>query len=128
MAIHFIWEESYEVGDEELDNQHKRIFKLANSLPETLDDERVRSSIMDIYRHARDHFFAEEIHMKEICYPGLDEHRKFHDGLIKKLSELGEQSFEDDESVLGFKKFVYDWIIEHIMVHDKDYFQFTQNI
>jgi len=126
MAIDFVWEDAYTVGDEEIDGQHQRMFRLANELPEVLDVPLVKRRIMDLYRHTREHFEAEEAMMKRIGYPGLDDHRELHIDLVTRLNAVSSGSFESARAVCDFKRFVYDWVLDHIMCRDKDYFRFAQ--
>ena len=127
MGIQFLWDETYTVGNPTLDEQHKRIFELANSLPEVVDKELIKGILWRLFKHVNEHFATEEKMMKDIGYPKLVEHRKLHDELITKLSDISTHSFDSDQSIFQFKKFIYDWIIEHIMNADKDYFRFVQN-
>lgn len=127
MSVQFVWDDSYSVGREDIDNQHKRMFNLANQLPEEPGKARVKMTIMDLYKHTREHFEAEEAMMKQIGYPKLDEHRELHNEFISKLNDVSVQSFDNDQSVFAFKKLLYDWLIDHILHHDKNYFRFTQD-
>ena len=126
MSIQFLWHERYTVGSPEFDEQHKRIFDLANSLPEEASEEEIKRIIWRLFKHANEHFTIEENMMKEMGYPQLSEHRKLHDELITKLSQISTYSFDNDQALFQFKKFIYDWIIEHIMNADKDYFRYVQ--
>jgi len=126
MGIQFLWDETYTVGNPTLDEQHKRIFELANSLPEVVDEELIKGILWRLFKHVNEHFATEEKMMKDIGYPKLVEHRKLHDELITKLSDISTHSFDTDQSIFQFKKFIYDWIIEHIMNVDRDYFRFAQ--
>ena len=65
--------------------------------------------------------------MKQIGYPKLDEHKELHERLVTKLSDLSTHSFDTDQSVSQFQKFVYDWLVDHIMKHDKEYFNSKKN-
>jgi hemerythrin len=125
MSIQFLWDEAYTVGNSKVDEQHKRIFELANSLPEVANEENIKRIIWTMFKHANEHFAIEEKMMKEIGYPKLAEHRELHDELITKLSHISTHSFDNDQSAFQFKKFIYDWIIEHIMNADKEYFRFV---
>ena len=127
MSIQFIWTDDYAVGNPALDEQHQRMFALANSLSEILSVEQIKKSIWHMFKHLNDHFSDEEKMMKEIDYPKLSEHRELHNELITKLSDISSYSFDSDESIFKFKKFIYDWLVEHIMIADKDYFRFLQN-
>ena len=126
MGIRFVWDQGYTVGNPAIDEQHKNMFVLANSLPEKMEAAEVKRVIMDLYKHSRQHFRDAVQMMKEIDYPKLKEHCELHEKLITQLNEISSRSFESDEEVVKFKRFVYDWVLDHILNHDKDYFHFTQ--
>ena len=126
MSITFLWEDKYSVGNPDIDGQHKKIFAISNSISIDMVKEEINPILMELFRYTRQHFRDEEKMMKEIGYPKVDEHRILHDDLITKLSEVSVKSFETNQSVIDFKKFVYDWITDHILVNDMDYFRFNQ--
>lgn len=126
MSIQFIWEDSYSVGREDIDKQHKHIFEIANSLSDTLDVATRSRFIMALYKHIREHFTAEEQMMKDIGYPKLEVHRNLHDDLITELNRIAEVSSRDREPFGKLKTFLYHWVIDHILNHDMDYFRFTR--
>jgi hemerythrin len=121
-----VWQEDYSVGKEELDQQHKRMFELANQTSEKLDSKSIKKIITTLYNHVQEHFGCEERHMLEIGYPKLDEHRELHNELICNLDDIAGQSFDTPQSISSFKQFISDWVINHIMDHDKDYFGFSR--
>jgi hemerythrin len=125
MKITFEWDETYAVGNDDIDEQHKKLFTLAKSVSDMTDAKQVKSHIMDLFKYTREHFCAEEQMMKQIGYPKLDEHKELHEELITKLSNLSTPSFDTDQSISQFQKFVYDWLVDHIMNHDKEYFHFN---
>jgi len=98
---------------------------LANSLGEELNRQQIKKIIMDLYKYTREHFSTEEKMMKEAGYPKLEKHRDLHEELITELNEVCNQTFDDEESVFIFKKFIFDWLIKHILNQDKDYFIFV---
>ena len=124
MSILFVWENSYSVGREDIDKQHKHIFEIANSLSDTPDVTTESRIIMALYKHIREHFTAEEQMMKEIGYPKLEEHRNLHDDFITKLNRIAEGSSMGKEPSGDLKTFLYHWVIDHILNHDMDYFRF----
>ena len=126
MSIQFVWENKYSVGNPIIDKQHKEMFKLGNDLPEVLSAQEIKPIIMGLYKYTREHFSMEEEMMKSIGFPLLAEHKILHEELISKLNEISSLSFETDKAVLSFKKFVYGWLIEHIMYQDIQYFKFSQ--
>ena len=126
MSVKFVWEEKYSVGDPVIDEQHKGLFAIGNSLPETANADDIKPLIMRLFKYTREHFLAEEQMMQRIGFPLLDEHRMLHEDLITKLNETSAQPLDTDDAVNGFKKFVFEWLTDHIMVQDKKYFQFSQ--
>jgi hemerythrin len=125
MPIKFVWDTSYSVGNEVIDSQHRRLFVLGNDM-QNIQLSDVTRTIMDLYKHTRQHFDTEEQHMKAIGYPKLEQHRELHIGLISGLNNLIEKPINTNIGLEGLKKFVYDWIIDHILNHDKKYFEFYQ--
>ena len=126
MSIQFLWEEKYSVGDEGIDAQHKQMLELANSLEDEMSAEDARSTILRLFQHAREHFADEEALMKKVGYPDLESHRKLHEDLITDLTNISARPFDDRAGVLEFRNFVYEWIIDHIMVKDLDYARYVR--
>lgn len=126
MGVSFSWDEKYSVGNEEIDGQHKYMFELANFLPESIEDGSVKKTVMALYKYILKHFSAEEAMMKNEGFPNAEMHMNMHNDLITKLNEITSVPFKDDENLLKFKKFVYDWVIEHIMHQDKKFFDFVK--
>jgi hemerythrin len=126
VSIQFIWEDSYSVGREDIDKQHKHIFVIASSLSDTIEVTRGNRIIMALYKHIREHFTAEEQMMKDIGYPKLEEHRNLHDNFITELNRIAEAkgSSTDKEPFGELKTFLYHWVIDHILNHDMDYVRF----
>lgn len=129
MHIHFEWDTSYELGHAEVDRQHRNIVALANAISEMDDTEVVQLAVMELFRHTREHFRDEEELMKSIDYPALEEHRKLHEELIESLNRTTARPIEGAEAIRSFRLFVYRWILEHLMEHDRqliDYVQLTR--
>jgi hemerythrin len=125
MPIKFLWDKSYSVGDEVIDSQHRHLFDLGNEI-QSIQLSDVTRTIMNLYKHTRQHFATEEQHMKAIGYTKLEKHRDLHNELISGLNKLIEKPIETQVGLEGLKQFVYNWIIDHILNHDKQYFEFYQ--
>jgi hemerythrin len=72
MGIQFIWDSSYSVGRDDIDDQHKRIFEMANSLPEVMDCETWKRSVMALYKHTREHFTADKGYLARLIAVHFD--------------------------------------------------------
>lgn len=128
MGINFIWDDKYSVGNKEIDDQHRYLFELASSLPESLEDGPLKKTIMALYKYALKHFNAEEEMMRAISYPDAVAHSQMHNDLVSRLNEISMIPFKNDEDLIRFKLFVYDWVIEHIMHQDKKFFDYARQI
>ncbi|MFQ6607878.1 MAG: bacteriohemerythrin [Fidelibacterota bacterium] len=126
MNKEFMWDEKYSVGNPDIDAQHKSMIELANSLSEDRKDEDNSGIIRRLYKHIREHFEDEENMMAKIGYPKLTEHKEHHKKLITELHKMNIRSFENENFEYNFKEFIYNWVTDHILNHDKDYFRFTQ--
>jgi hemerythrin len=104
------------------------MFERANALKEDLTEKQVRKIVMELYRYTREHFTEEEKMMQVSGYPKRKEHIRLHNELITRLNAVSNQPFDNNEAIWVFKKFVYDWLTEHILYHDKDYFRFRENL
>lgn len=127
MNIQFLWRDEYAVNHPLVDQQHQRLFDIVNTLPDNLDVPRIRQIIGFLFQHARDHFQVEEGVMAQHGYPGLADHRKLHEDLVTQLTRISETATRDEEAYLAFKKFLTDWIIDHILTQDKDFFRFVHD-
>jgi len=126
MPVKFVWDESYSVGNPHVDEQHRRLFELASSLPETMNKLAIQRAMVALYQHFRQHFDDEEQLMREMGYPALEAHRRLHDDLITTLNEVCEGSLDSPHSARRFKKFIYDWVTDHILHHDLEYAWFAR--
>lgn len=124
--MEFKWDDAYSVGNNEIDAQHKKLLELADMIPESMSEPLVKNYIMALCKYTREHFTVEEQMMQDMGYPKLEDHRQLHDGMIFSLRELSTKPFTDAKSVGEFKKFVYEWVIDHILRHDKEFIEFVQ--
>jgi hemerythrin len=129
------WDDRYSVKIQLIDDQHKELINMTNTLYEgcLAGDEAARSYFLEAVHGTVDyvkyHFAAEEKILENVKYPGFAEHKREHEGFVKKI-------FEDVESFQGGKKFVpnvfvrylKDWILTHIAVEDKKYAEYILNL
>lgn len=126
MSIIFSWSDEYCVGDADIDNQHRILMELANSLGDDMGMEEVKGILLQLVHHSKEHFTCEERMMEQIGYPDIAEHKKLHTDMITTLGDFCLQKYETADEVHEFRKFVYDWIIDHLLHHDKKFFRYVQ--
>jgi hemerythrin len=75
------------------------------------------------------HFAAEEQILGNIKYPDLAEHKREHEGFVKKVFEEV-KSFEQGKKFIPnvFVRYLKDWILTHIAVQDKKYAEYIINL
>ena len=121
------WEEKYSVGNKEIDDQHKKLFNLANTI-ELAEKSHVTKIIMGLYKYTMRHFTAEEKMMEKSGYPYLSEHKKLHDNLITKLNDISERAdMGTDIDMEKLRVFVFEWLTDHILKQDKDYMDYLKD-
>lgn len=119
------WDDSYLIGIEELDFEHKQLVEDINFLHRKLaeNDEKanIEGCLGDIFARMQAHFALEEHVMKVNHYPAYDEHKREHDDLLESYTESmlnfmnssGKDSGDMVESTLN------RWIVDHIQFSDK---------
>lgn len=121
----FKWDDSFLIGIEELDHEHKLLIGDINRLHKELARHDKKSEIEkrlgDIYARMQAHFALEEHVMKENDYEFFDEHKREHDELLDNYTEYMLQ-FLNQPGVFSSKRIedtLTRWIVTHIMESDK---------
>lgn len=119
------WDDSYLIGIEELDFEHRKLIEDINFLHKKLAEHDEKSIIEgclgDIFTRMQAHFALEETVMMKHDYPAYDEHKREHDMLLESYTESmlnfmnssGTDSGDLVESALN------NWIGGHIFTSDK---------
>jgi len=122
-----VWDQAFSMGNDEIDVQHKALFSLASSLESDLDNEQVRLVILELHRFMMHHFESEEAFMVEMEYPDIDEHIQQHNDLINKLKQLDQLDFTAEGPVKSLRKFLAEWLSDHILYEDMRYANYFRN-
>jgi hemerythrin len=120
------WEERYAVGIGTIDEQHKQLVHLTNTLHQACrqGEQTAMANFKEALRAAVDyvafHFTTEERIMEQTTYPDMAAHKKEHDGFVKKVLESTKQ-FDGGHTFAPkeFVEFLRDWLLTHIAVSDK---------
>ena len=120
------WRDSYSVGIDQFDNEHRKLVDLINRMFVIVRDKDDISAVSDAVARLIDytefHFSSEEAAMKEADFPGFKKHKQLHDQLTQEISVF-QQKILSEESDVGpeFYRFLRDWLLDHIMEEDKQY-------
>jgi hemerythrin-like metal-binding protein len=129
----FDWDPALETGHDDIDEQHKSLFVLANELQEALElDENEAQAVDDaIYAltaYVVQHFHDEEELMDECGYPGAAAHLRLHQHLTAETLRLAARYFNGEDMVpANLAPFVADWLREHIRAEDMHLVEFMKN-
>lgn len=120
----FQWEDSYKIGIQEVDEQHKELVNILNALHNAIVNHRAKEAsrrILDqLAEYTRTHFMLEESLMRVTHYPGFDIHKKQHEDLIKQVVELQEK-LTSGKATITFEllHFLKGWLTQHINESDR---------
>lgn len=122
-----VWSDEMSVGVELLDEHHRRLVDLLNTLTislETGDTDEVIGGVLDeLVRYALYHFTEEERLMEEAKFPGLEGHMRSHEALTARVSTLVDEYQNDPGTVTAteLRDFLADWLVHHICNEDALY-------
>ncbi|WP_207062384.1 bacteriohemerythrin [Motiliproteus sp. SC1-56] len=119
----FAWCQSFSIGDEFVDAQHKHLFSILFRLHRSMDagdsQELIEGTLNELIDYTQRHFRDEEALMERVGYPGLAEHKAQHDTLIEKVEDMMEE-FMEGEPVLTIEVLIFlkEWLTTHIAQED----------
>ncbi len=127
MSDGFRWDPSYSVGFDEFDEDHKRLLTLGSAVSAASSDGRAREAVACLLDALGDestrHFAREEKLMRETGYPLLLEHHDQHNRLSSELHLFIQQYEVGHLSPDRLAGFLVDWVVSHIVTHDKKFQQ-----
>ena len=129
------WNDTYLVGNEQIDEQHKGLVKMTNEFYAGVQMGGVMAkvffmkTIQGAVQYVKTHFATEEEIMEKAGYPQYEEHKKQHEDFVAEVAEQV-QIFvkEDNPNPAGFVKYLMDWVLHHIAESDKKYMPFIAKL
>lgn len=113
------WTQALSVGVDEIDEQHRELFRRAARLLEGLrkgEPEEIGVLIDFLYEYAVTHFGAEEQFMRTTRYPGYVRHKAEHDRFISDLLALAaEHDHKGSGAFMALK--VNHWLVQWLKDH-----------
>ncbi len=130
------WNDDYNLGIQEIDDQHKQLFGMINRLcvalaedgnPRTFMGKGVQDNITEeilgeMTEYASTHFFVEEKYFQKFQYEKTQEHMAQHELFRLKVDSLKTELANGKESVaLETLAYLSNWFVEHILHFDREY-------
>jgi len=119
------WSISYELGNEHVDSQHRRLFEIVSELIEACingtEKEELRKTLDFLVDYTVQHFRDEEALQVECNYPDYEKHRQLHEDfkatvgtLIRSYRENG----STEELSANLHVVIAQWLVNHIQRED----------
>lgn len=129
----FDWWEDYSTGNQQMDNQHKKLFGYIQDLHEAMQvgkgKDILEKTLDGLIDYTRTHFKDEEELLKKYNYPGLLAQQIEHERLTTTVIDLQEK-FKKGQAALSVttSNFLKDWLMDHILGTDKKYGPFLKKL
>lgn len=120
----FQWTDDLSIGVEAIDADHRTLVGMIGDLQDAIENNRGDAIIGEILVRLTDyvgsHLEREEQVMRAVGYPGLTEHHRLHDELMREMSglvyEYETNNLKTTEHTLAFMK---TWLMTHMMTEDR---------
>ena len=131
--MRIVWRDELATGNEEIDNQHKELFRRFNLLQAACRQDKGLEELSNILAFLGEHV-ASHLEMEEQLqiaheYPGYPKHKEEHDGLIinfRKLEEQLKTKGTTPELLIQTNMTLADWLTRHFTWTDKDLASFLR--
>jgi len=120
-----IWSKIYEIGNAEIDKQHKDVIDKINSLYRLYREGQNPASLVegvnDIIEHVKEHVIYEENLFSKTDYPLTKEHKDKHHAFADQMKMLLNEFNSGDSKISSeILHFVRRWVDEHIKELDQE--------
>ncbi|MGC4017803.1 MAG: hemerythrin family protein [Muricomes sp.] len=125
-----LWKDKYELGDPNIDEQHKELFQrvdefmknLRSAIPWEEKVESVNKTLEFMNGYVVEHFRDEEEYQQRIGYPGYELHKKIHKDMVDYVLQVTaeyEKSGFDEQLMQQFGGKLLAWLINHVASEDQ---------
>jgi len=129
----FAWDDRLNIGYENVDMQHRRLFELVSDLVFACEDgsdvKRLKDTIDFLVDYTVKHFYDEESVQVQWNYPDYKRHKQLHEDFKVTVMEIVGKYNENgssEELSRDVNKIVVRWIADHIQREDKKIGEFIR--
>ena len=122
----FVWKDSFNIGIEEIDRQHRKFLEMLNEYYEVVS--RSKTATLDhklvnkLKAYASLHFDFEVNLLKNTGYIDTEEQLKQHNYFESRISELESSLVQGNaESLNAVFTFLRDWFLSHVLESDRKF-------
>lgn len=131
--IQLTWHHNFSSGNLIIDEQHKELFNLANSLISSgmklQSDDAQNHAVMAFVGYIRKHFEDEEYILKDTAYPLSEQkaHVVMHKSLMNRIESLCSKENISPEGIMNIAMILIQEVVyEHMIKEDSKYFEYTK--
>ena len=126
------WTNAYSVGIAEIDQQHKKLIDLINSLHDAMAKGQAKAvigkTLGELINYCASHFATEEKLFDKYDYPEAADHKDKHQKMTAKVLALQSQFQQGKVTItLDVMDFLQQWLDKHILGTDKKYSSFLNS-
>lgn len=123
-----VWKDSYKIGVDFIDKEHKQLFSTMNKLLRISESEEksewaCREGVKYLRNHTAEHFEHEEAYMQSINYSEYEIHKRLHDNFrlntLPALEEEMEENEYSEDSIRHFLGVCIGWVFAHTQMEDQ---------
>jgi len=116
------WNYSYEIGNEQIDSEHRIFLKLIVEFKEAVNqgksEEKLIRLINVIAKYAEFHFASEEAIMADYQYPAMTQHAYLHTILLGEIKDTSEKFQQNILEPKEMSEFLLNWFVLHVSKQD----------
>ncbi len=127
-----VWTDSLSVGISSIDEQHKILIKIINTLHDAMERNETDANMKEIFERLTDytvvHFKYEEDLFDQYDYEDSTSHKRKHQALIDTIGTL-KQKLDSGDHKIGIEvlQFLNRWLTDHILKTDHAYTDFLKS-
>lgn len=123
------WSDDHKINVESIDEQHKIMIRMLNRLHDAMeagqDVKKVNGILDDLIIFAEHHFASEEVSMRQMDFPLLDDHIQEHTELLNAIKNYRRMtSTHVPLSMATLENFLVSWTRRHMVEADRKYGEF----
>jgi len=130
-----VWTNKFACGIKLIDEQHRALVDLVNEMFKHITGNEVQERdyfnrvIKEAVQYVKTHFATEEKMMLATKFSGYIEHKKEHESFILAIVEnIRDYEAGKRFTLSTFTRFLKDWVLSHIALMDKQYFDYFKKI
>lgn len=124
------WNDKYSVKNYLIDEQHKKLFELANIADNMIGKQtnplEIKQVLVALFDYMKTHFRDEEAYMESIQFPALETHREHHKEIVFEMTLLIKNMKYDFKQQLAI--ITEQWLVRHILQEDMRIGEYQQEM